>query len=259
MSKVHPFRFILTTRYKIRYIRSLLRGETTADLLDLGCGSGFALSQMEGSFKNATGIDMSPEAIAFGQQFTTAKLMVGNAEKLPFKDKSFDAIVSTDAFEHIPDDNAAMREAFRVLRPGGPIVVYSPSTIGILSNTPLAELYHDSEKSYLLDQRYYTIQTLTELAEKAGFKVEYTGYHNFFIQEAFTQVLKWFARKRGIQYESQADIGNFVNSPWFPVYRFLALPVIDLMVWFENLIFTTILGGRIRGHRIVLKARRGKD
>ena len=149
-------------------------------LLDVGCGGAFMLSQLEDLYDIAIGIDMSPEAIEFGQLFTKAKLQVGNAEKLDFKDDEFDCIISTDAFEHIPDDKAAIEEAHRVLKDNGIIIIYTPSENGLLSKTKWVDLYHQSEKSYLLDQRYYTIQSLSSLAKNAGFIIEYVGYHNIF-------------------------------------------------------------------------------
>ena len=252
----HPFRNILTTRFKVRVIRDLLRGEKTGTVLDAGCGSGFMLSQLHSLYDRGEGIDMSPEAIAFGQQFTKAKLAVGNAEKLSFGEGTFDAVISTDAIEHIVDDLTSLKEARRVLKPGGTLVVYTPSKVGLFSNTPLAEYYHDSETSYLLDQRYYTVDSLRELAEKANFKIEYLGFHSIFLQEACTQLLKWVARKRGYRYEHQADISNFLNSPIFPVYRWLFLPIVSVFIRLEELIFEGIFRGRVRGHRIVMKCRK---
>jgi len=83
----HSYYFsqILTTRFKVRIIRALLEEEEIRVLLDVGCGGAFMLSQLEDLYDIAIGIDMSPEAIEFGQLFTKAKLQVGNAEKLDFK------------------------------------------------------------------------------------------------------------------------------------------------------------------------------
>jgi ubiquinone/menaquinone biosynthesis C-methylase UbiE len=150
----HPFKNILTTRFKSRVIKKLLPAEGINRILDAGCGSGFMLSQLENLYQYGYGIDMSPEAIEFGQKFTKAKLQIGNAEKLEFIDKEFDCIISTDAFEHIPDDKAAMEEAHRVLKDNGYIIIYTPSENGLFSTTKWVDLYHQSEKSYLLDQRY---------------------------------------------------------------------------------------------------------
>jgi ubiquinone/menaquinone biosynthesis C-methylase UbiE len=88
----HPFKFILTTRFKVRVLKNLLKNENTKKILDVGCGSGFILSQLESIYDSAVGIDMSPEAIKFGQQFTKAELKMGNAEKMEFSNGEFDCI-----------------------------------------------------------------------------------------------------------------------------------------------------------------------
>ena len=253
----HPFKYILTTLFKTRIVKKLLdKNLPLNSVLDAGCGSGFMLSQLEDCFDNGFGIDMSPEAIKFGQQFTKAKLMVGNAEKLDFKNDNFDCLISTDAFEHIPDDKAAMEEAHRVLKNNGFIIIYTPSEEGLLSKTKWVDLYHQSEKSYLLDQRYYTIESLSNLALNAGFKIEYVGYHNIFFQELFTQFLKWFSTIIGKEYEHQAHIYGFVKSKLFPFYRWIILPFIKLLVRIEEFIFENIFRGRVPGHRIVMKCRK---
>lgn len=256
--KKHPFSYILTTVFKIRIIKNLFdKKDPSLKILDAGCGSGFMLSALHDYYGEGFGIDMSPEAIEFGKQFSKSKLMVGNAEKLDFKDAEFDCIVSTDAFEHIPDDNAAMREAYRVLKPGGFIIIYTPSEEGVLSKTEWVELYHQSEKSYLLDQRYYTIQSLSDLAKGAGFSIEYVGYHNIFFQEVFTQLLKWVSSLLGKKYEHQADIYRFVDSKLFPLYKWVLLPFIKIIVRIEEFIFEEIFAGKVAGHRIVMKCRKG--
>ena len=164
--KKHPFKYILTTLFKPRVIRNLINDEIPFNkVLDAGCGSGFMLSELSDCYKNGFGVDMSPEAIEFGRQFSKAELKVGDAEKLNFNDKEFDCIISTDAFEHIPDDVAAIKEAFRVLKNNGTIIIYTPSEDGLLSQTNWVDLYHTSEKSYLLDQRYYTFNSLKELIQ----------------------------------------------------------------------------------------------
>ena len=254
--KRHPFSHILTTVFKVRIIKNHIKKEKTSKILDAGCGSGFMLSQLDELYKDGYGIDMSPEAIKFGQQFTKAKLHIGNAEKLDFEDNEFDCIISTDAFEHIPDDEAAMEEAHRVLKDKGCIIIYTPSEDGLLSTTKWVDLYHQSEKSYLLDQRYYTIESLSVLAKNAGFSIEYVGYHNIFFQEFFTQLLKWVSTMMGKEYEHQAHIFDFTKSKLFPVYRWVLLPIITILVRIEEFIFENIFRGRVPGHRIIMKCRK---
>ena len=87
-------------------------------------------------------------------------------------------------------------------------------------------------------------------------KVLAIGYHDVFFQELFTQALKWLSFKRGMQYRNQGDIDVFIRSSWFPVYRWIILPLIDLVVRLEELICEKIFRARIPGHRIVMKCRK---
>ena len=249
----HPFTYILTTRFKTRLINSLLEKDRRSLLLDVGCGSGFVLSQIEDKFNLAVGIDMSKEAVKYGSSFINSALIIGDAQRLPFKDSTFDCIISTDAFEHFPDDIAAIHEVKRLLRLKGYFIVYVPTQNGILSNTPFVDIFHKAEDSYLLDQHYYTIDLLKELARKGGLKVNYIGYHNIFAQEFFTQILKWLAWCLGKEYKSQADINSFINSSFFLLYRWLVLPTISFFVRLEEVICERLFRAKIPGHRIVMK------
>ena len=107
-----------------------------------------------------------------------------------------------------------------------------------------------------IDQRYYTINSLSNLAIQAGFKIEYAGYHNIFLQELFTQLLKKISTILGKEYEHQAHIYGFTKSALFPIYRWLFLPIIYVLVRIEEFIFEKILFGKISGHRIVMKCRK---
>ena len=251
--KEHPFKNVLTTHFKVRLIKDLIKNHLGGRLLDVCCGSGFLLSQFENHFSKNDGIDMSPEAIEFGKQFTHAQLIVGNAEEMPYEDNSFDCIIATDAFEHIPDDYKAIQEVKRTLKPNGVAVIYVPSNVGILSNTKLVDLYHTSEKSYLLDQRYYTVESLTKLVESAGLKVEKIFYHNFFFQEFFTQMLKFAAHLMGKEYEHQADIASFKKGLPYTIYKWILFPLFWLIIRTEEVIFEKIFMGKVKGHRITVK------
>ena len=108
------------------------RLELGEQVLDLGCGAGtdtLVAAQMVGPEGRVTGIDMTPEMLAKARR-AAAELGAGNveflegeAERLPFPDASFDAVISNGVIDLIPDKDAVFAELQRVLRPGGRIQI----------------------------------------------------------------------------------------------------------------------------------------
>ncbi len=83
------------------------------NVLDVGCGRGFLVQHLRWRGISATGTDWSSDAAEIG---IINDIVVANATSLPFKDKAFDVVVSTDFLEHIPKDglNRVVLEMHRV-------------------------------------------------------------------------------------------------------------------------------------------------
>jgi ubiquinone/menaquinone biosynthesis C-methylase UbiE len=101
-------------------------------VLDLGVGPGLlaaAIAERVGVDGAVTGLDVSPDmlAIAGGRQLAhgaaTPELVEGSVTAVPLPDASIDAAVCTQVYEYVPDMPLALREAARVLRRGGRLVV----------------------------------------------------------------------------------------------------------------------------------------
>lgn len=108
------------------------RSAAGLEVLDVGCGQGIDLVQYALAGARPTGVDLTPRHVELAQQHTqalslTATIVQGDAELLPFPDRSFDRVASNGVLHHTPDMPAALREVRRVLRPGGEarIVVYN--------------------------------------------------------------------------------------------------------------------------------------
>jgi SAM-dependent methyltransferase len=92
-------------------------------LLDVGCGSGLALQLAAERGAEVAGIDVSPGLLAIARErLPGADLREGDMESLPWEDDRFDAVTGVNAFQFAGDPRAALREAARVLRPGGRVV-----------------------------------------------------------------------------------------------------------------------------------------
>jgi ubiquinone/menaquinone biosynthesis C-methylase UbiE len=99
-------------------------------VLDVGCGPGYLtrLAADAATPGNVVGIDASPNSIDYAQRITrqaNCSFRVGVAEKLDAPDASFDVVVSSLMLHHLPEDLRlqATQEMFRVLRPGGQLVI----------------------------------------------------------------------------------------------------------------------------------------
>jgi ubiquinone/menaquinone biosynthesis C-methylase UbiE len=92
-------------------------------LLDVGCGSGLALTLAEERGAVPSGLDISPGLLEIARErLPHADLREGDVETLPFKDAAFDAVTGVNAFQFAGDPRRALREAARVTRPGGYVV-----------------------------------------------------------------------------------------------------------------------------------------
>ncbi len=112
--------------------------------------------------------------------------VVGRAEKMPFKDSEFDSMLSTQVFEHLEYPEKAAAEAYRVLKPGGYLLLTVPQW------NELHEEPHDYWR--------YTCFGIKALFERNGFSVvEYEQYGGFFA--TYSQILMRYLIDRGRLYE----------------------------------------------------------
>lgn len=100
-----------------------------ACILDAGCGTGGLIRRLapqrpEWSW---TGVDVEPLACALARERGATDVREASVTALPFDDGEFDAVVCADVLYHLADDDAALRELARVLRPGGVAVINVPA------------------------------------------------------------------------------------------------------------------------------------
>lgn len=104
-----------------------LEREPFLDLLDAGCGTGavLALLARKNPNRHYTGLDLSPRMIELAQskKIPGTAFFCGDCEAIPFAPASFDAIVCSMSFHHYPHPEEFFKSCFRVLRPGGRLVI----------------------------------------------------------------------------------------------------------------------------------------
>jgi ubiquinone/menaquinone biosynthesis C-methylase UbiE len=161
----------LTYRPIHEEVLRLLRTTAPDRVLDVGCGTGLLAARIHEELPRArvVGCDFSPGMLRQAAARTRAVAWTRcDAQGLPFRDASFDAIVSTEAFHWFPDQQRALSEFHRVLAPQGRLHV-------ALINVPFAaasQLLRAASR--LLGEPFYwpTRHHMRRMVETAGFRVQ---------------------------------------------------------------------------------------
>jgi SAM-dependent methyltransferase len=129
---------IMDVRARVVDALMLRSGEA---VVDVGCGTGtalFALAPRVGEGGRLVGVDASAEMVAVAEQRrpSSVEVICASATALPFADGVFDAYRAERVYQHLDQPNLALAEAYRVLRPGGRLVIAEPDWEGLLVDEP---------------------------------------------------------------------------------------------------------------------------
>jgi SAM-dependent methyltransferase len=140
-------------------------------VLDLGCGTGFFLAELERLRPGAVGLDISHDMLRVSEQYVPgARVLTADAERLPFRERSFDAIFCKGSLHHTRDHLRFLENCRRALTPQGVLIMSEPCNDNPLIRCARYLLYRFSPHFDLGDQGF-TKNGLIALCEQAGFEV----------------------------------------------------------------------------------------
>lgn len=111
---------------KIKLATSLIKKIKFNNCLDVGCASGYMLSELAKEFPNKKyfGVDIYNKAITFAKKtYPGIYFRVADMEKLPYKNDFFDLIINYETIEHVENPTAALKELRRVLKDNGTVIL----------------------------------------------------------------------------------------------------------------------------------------
>lgn len=188
-------------------------GAAPRAVLEIGCGAGGMLGPLQ-RYGRVSGIDIDHEYVAYCKERGFADVACGSGYELPFHDGAFDLVCLFDTLEHIPDDEQALREVRRVLRPGGSVFVSVPAYQWLWSQ-------NDRTAHHC---RRYTRTRLLRLLQRAGFGPRKVSYFNTLLLPLIVPAVLW-----------QKLMDRLGRLP--PNYNNMSVPLPRFLNW----LFTTLM------------------
>lgn len=156
---------LINGRVRVCLEKVLAQDMVGKTLVDVGCSYGWlAYVMSDQGLKKFVGVDPSATAIEFARKKNrAADFRVGRAERLPLKDETADVVVMFDVIEHVAKwaETAALSEAYRVLKPGGVLLLSTPNYHWLMNMF---------DPVWYWGHRHYRAETLKNVLEKIGYK-----------------------------------------------------------------------------------------
>lgn len=168
-SEFHQRRFNST----LHLIDRVAAGTTMTRILDIGCGEGYITSHIEHAYPGAHifGMDYSVTAIErAATAFPNISFAAANAYTPPYAESYFDAVICNNLWEHVPDPVHLASCICRILRPGGYLIISTPSRYRIGN---LARIVQGKPVSFMSSQHVteYSVGQVVEQLQHAGMSV----------------------------------------------------------------------------------------
>ncbi|MBI4832110.1 MAG: methyltransferase domain-containing protein [Candidatus Lindowbacteria bacterium] len=141
--RTRPEGFTSVEEYLI-YLRSLFAYESVKDriagsglVLEIGCGEGFGAGLLSKHVRKIIGLDVDENTVLHASKkyrSASCSFVTYGGRRLPFRDNTFDVVISFQVVEHVPDDTGFISEAHRVLKTKGSFHITTPNRTHRLRN-----------------------------------------------------------------------------------------------------------------------------
>ncbi|HTY87990.1 MAG TPA: class I SAM-dependent methyltransferase [Candidatus Acidoferrum sp.] len=146
-------------------------------VLDGGCAFGYGTAPLAAKAREVCGCDPNPELIAQARaSYPAIAFETCPLEKTPYDHESFDAVVLTDVLEHVADERATLNELFRVLKPGGCLIITTPHKGLFAFMDPDNYAWHLRTKAPRLYRRLFRMKHGRDPSSKVGYESEHRHY-----------------------------------------------------------------------------------
>lgn len=146
-------------------------------MLDVGCGSGKFLYNKREKGWETYGVEVNKKAAEFGRNNAGLNIFGGNLLEAGFESETFDYVRSNHSFEHITNPSEVLNEMYRILKPGGKLMIGVPNINGLCARVFGKYWWYLGAPVHPYN---YSDKTLPELLVKHRFKVEKVVYNSDF-------------------------------------------------------------------------------
>jgi len=186
-------------------LQKIIKNKKNCEILEIGSSSGYLLQEIKDSFPESflIGSDCISEPLEkISQKIPGIPLLQFDIVNCPLPDNCVDVVVALNVLEHIEDDQTALKQFFRILKPGGYAIIEVPA------HQELYDFYDEQLKHF----RRYSIHNLCSLATQAKFTIVRASHLGFFMYPGFRYLkLKNMQGTKRTSSQRRSDMKNLIQ------------------------------------------------
>ncbi len=195
---------------------------SAVSMIEIGCGNGSVLQFLKSKGVDIEGGDLFLEALQFCRKRVDVPLYQLDARNTPFADEQYDVVGLFDVIEHIDDDEAVLKETYRICKSGGRVILTVPANRWLWS-------YFDVMSRH---KRRYSRKELYQKLQRAGFVIEKISFYVFFLFPLFflyraVENMRSSSDSKGLSSRAEVQTIPLINEVFLGTLRFERLLIKD--------------------------------